>query len=287
MFTLIDGDIIVYSCGFASQKNKYSLPIEYTGTKRYWDKKKDVNKFCDDRGIDKGEIEKEIIPDPLPHALQNVKQTLLHIAETCDSHDGEIYLTGKGNYRETVAVTYPYKGNRDTLHKPYWYGEITDYLIDHWDAKVIDGMEADDAMGIKQWKDFSKAQKFYIKEEADTFESWYSTCNPTIICTIDKDLDMIPGWHYNWTKGKKYFVSEEEADYFFDLQMLMGDRVDNIYAIKGIGPKKAEKLLKGKSKTERDAIIQAKYQSHFGGAEGMARYMENKQLLWILREERT
>lgn len=63
----------------------------------------------------------------------------------------------------------------------------------------------------------------------------------TVICTKDKDLDMISGLHYNWTKDKEpYEVSEQQALKAFYSQLLTGDRVDNIQGIKGIGNKKAE-----------------------------------------------
>ena len=262
MYTLIDGDVLVYSCGFASQTNEYKVNNE---TYQY---KKDANAYCVAHGIDKSLITKKITPSLVSHALQNVKQSLLEIAEACDSHEGQIYLTGKGNYRHKAGVSHPYKGNRDPEHKPVHYQAIIDYLIEHWDAEVVDGMEADDAMGIAQWSDFNADEK----REA-----------PTIICTIDKDLDMIPGWHYNFRKQEKYHTTLEESDFFFHKQMLTGDRVDNIIGIKGIGDKTANKLLKGKTTNEMWGVIDSKYKSEFGD-NWEARRDENNELLWILRE---
>lgn len=40
-------------------------------------------------------------------------------------------------------------------------------------------------------------------------------------------------------------MGEEEAHRFFCLQLLTGDSTDHIMGLKGIGPKKAEKLLEG------------------------------------------
>jgi len=217
---LIDGDIIVYSAGFAAQT--------------------------------KG------IVQPVQNALSNAKHMLGSIFEVCgEPEEGKIYLTGKDNYRIKAAITHPYKGNRKS-DKPEHYTAIREYLINVWGAIVIDGMEADDAMGINQTEE-------------------------TCICTIDKDLDMIMGWHYNWRKGKKYWVTQEEADYSFHLQMLTGDAVDNIKGIRGVGPKKAEKVLVGLDFGERLIKIKEMYQSHFGDA-WKTRYYENEKLLWILRE---
>ena len=94
---------------------------------------------------------------------------------------------------------------------------------------------------------------------------------------------MIPGWHYNFRKQQKYFTTVEQSDYYFYKQMLTGDRVDNIIGIYGIGDKKAEKLLLGKSNEEMEEIILKKYRQEFKD-NYIKRYWENKQLLWILRE---
>jgi hypothetical protein len=265
MYTLIDGDVLVYSCGFASQTN------EYTANNSSFQYKKDVNSYCDSHGIDRSLITKNIIPSPVSHALQNVKQALGSIAQACDSNDGQIYLTGKGNYRHKAATTHPYKGNRDPDHKPVHYQAIIDYLLNTWDAEMVEGMEADDAMGIAQWKNLEDSKKFPFVDEY------------TCICTIDKDLDMIPGWHYNFRKEEKYRTNLEESDFFFYKQMLTGDRVDNIIGIKGIGEVKAHKLLFGKSAEEMENTIIKKYKAEFG-KDYISRYHENETLLWILRE---
>src|SRR5574343_1568457 len=65
----------------------------------------------------------------------------------------------------------------------------------------------------------------------------------TIIVTLDKDLDMIPGLHYNWVKNTIYDVNEDEALRFFYKQLLIGDTSDNIVGIRGIGPVKAKTLI--------------------------------------------
>ena len=97
--------------------------------------------------------------------------------------------------------------------------------------------------------------------------------------TLDKDLDMIRGWHYNFIKDKKYLIEEYEGIVNFYKQILTGDRVDNIVGLHGIGPKKAEKLLKD-CKTEQqlyDAVLKA-YDND------TERVLENGKLLWIRRK---
>lgn len=132
----------------------------------------------------------------------------------------ELYLTGKGNFRYEV---YPeYKGNRKGKPRPKWEQAVKTYLEDQWQAETVHGMEADDALGIAQCA---------------------SAKDKSIIASIDKDLNQIPGWHYNFVKKEKYYVTPEEGKEKVLLQILTGDAVDNIKGAAGIGVKKAETIL--------------------------------------------
>jgi DNA polymerase-1 len=197
--------------------------------------------------------------DPAEFALARLSEFLdnLYIELSVDEVWG--YLTGTNNFRHEVAVTAPYKGNR-IMEKPYHFQLLREYMERAWGFEVIDGMEADDAIGI---------------------EAYRNEPDETIIVSIDKDLNMIRGHHFNFVKEEKYFVTEEEAIRNFYLQILTGDKVDNIIGLQGIGPVKSKKLLKD-CNTELEmyeAVLKA-----YDGDE--ARVLENARLLWILREEK-
>lgn len=186
--------------------------------------------------------------------LARAKDLIFEIVYTelnCD--DYKAYITGKGNFREVVATTAPYKGNRKDFQRPKHYDALRTYL-QRLGAELVEGQEADDAIAIK-------AQE-----------------GPYWIVSIDKDFDQVPGWHYNFVKKEKYYITEEEGLRNFYTQILTGDRVDNIIGIKGVGPVKAEKILKDCT-TEReyyDACVKA-----YDG--DIARVTENGVLLWLRR----
>jgi hypothetical protein len=173
----------------------------------------------------------------------------------CD--DYKAYITGKGNFRNDIAVTAPYKGNRKDMKRPKHYEAIRKHLVD-LGATQVEGMEADDAIAIE------------------------ATANGGFIVSIDKDLDQIPGHHYNFVKHEEYFVTEEQGLLSFYKQILTGDRVDNIMGIKGIGPVKADKLL-AKCKTEKEMFDVCVKAYNDNGEDGVARTTENARLLWLLR----
>src|SRR5690606_31733735 len=87
------------------------------------------------------------------------------------------------NFRIARAKLRPYK-NTWKVEKPYYYNSIRAYLVGVWDAYVSIGMEADDELAIHQTKALEEGRE-------------------TIICTRDKDLRQVPGWHYGWECGRQ------------------------------------------------------------------------------------
>ena len=197
-------------------------------------------------------------------ALHNVKTTVQSIVDRFPINPARVYLHKEGNYREALATLRPYKGNRDANHKPKYYREIKDYLFKHWDAEPVCGIETDDRLGIVQ------------------YEAPYGC---TVICSNDKDMLQIPGFHYNWTKDELCEVSPEEADMMFYWQMLVGDSSDNIPGIYKVGPKTATKMLAPCHTNEqaRDVVQQA-YKKEYGDKWELA-YREVGALLYIRRYE--
>lgn len=250
---VIDGDPLVYRVGFANEKKIYKKDgEEFEGAKA-------VKEAYPDADIKEWEI--EVRPAPDNHLFNSIHLVMQAILDQTESDDYVLYIGGKDNFRENVATTHKYKGTRDGLHKPHHYQNARDFLVSAYGAIVVDGIEADDAVSIH-----------------------HLSLPDSVLCTIDKDMDMIEGWHYNYAKAQMYYVDEETALRNFYAQMLSGDVSDNIVGIRGIGKKKAHKLL-SEAETEREMIdvIVPYYVNEFG-PEAEARWTENAQLLWMLRE---
>ena len=174
-----------------------------------------------------------------------------NILVNTEATEYRLFLSGKNNFRYTI---YPeYKAHRPK-EKPFWLEKCRQYLIATFNAEVVDGQEADDALGIAQTED-------------------------TIICSIDKDLLMIPGRHYNFVKDEFQEVTNDSGMRHFYMQCLTGDRSDNIKGIEQIGPKKAEKILTG-CITEQE-LFNAVREAYSNDAE----FLMNGRVLCIRRKE--
>lgn len=173
------------------------------------------------------------------------------IIEATDATGTILYLTGKNNFRKKINPEY--KANRKDTVPPVYLQECRQYLVDNHNAIISDGCEADDLLGINQTQD-------------------------TIICSLDKDLRMIPGNHYNWTKVELDRVTKQDGLRHFYKQMLIGDKSDNVFGVDKIGPVKAAKLIDHLD-DEQDMFeaVWAKYD------EDAARFVMNANCLWIQR----
>lgn len=186
-----------------------------------------------------------------------------------------LYLTGGNNFRDAIAVTKPYKGNRKS-EKPYHFDNITAYMKAVYNTVEAEGIEADDAMSIRQM------------QEGDT-----------VICTRDKDLRMVPGWHYGWECGAQHeyrlrYIEDPgwlELDksgsspkitgggiLFFYSQLLTGDSVDNIPGLPQCGPVRAFTVLQT---DDPWSVVKEEYEKKGMGDDYL---LEQGQLLWMIRE---
>lgn len=198
-------------------------------------------------------------------ARYNVDQMYDKLIRDLDCSDHTFYITGDKNFRSAI---YPeYKANRLKSARPEHLAAAKDHLRLKYGAVCADGCEADDLLGVAQ-----------TAAEPGT----------TMISTIDKDLDMIAGWHYSpeiKRKGvivrpwKRYWVDPIDADRFFFRQLITGDPTDNIKGIPGVGKDSQEvkELLTSNSYDEMEDMVRRFYDND----EAM---LMNGQVLWIWRK---
>ena len=267
---LVDGDIIVYQAGFASDTRFYVLYDLDEGDKEVarFEYKKDATEYMSAHPLSSLRMEKEVDHEPLHNALHTVDLMIDNIRNTTKCGNNlHIYLTGKSIPLLREDKDPAYKANRDPSHKPFWASEIYQYLIREYDATVTRGIEADDALGITQ-------------------KQFLSLGYEPVICSLDKDLLTIPGEHYNWRKDSFYFISELEAQKNFWKQMLIGDAVDNIRGVPKIGKVKASRLIDHLEDVKMmEQAVMAAYYNAYGEEQWKDEFAHSYYLLYILRDD--
>lgn len=136
-----------------------------------------------------------------------------------------------------------YKANRIGKRKPMALREVYDYLAETYGGVTYTQLEADDTMGLL---------------------ATCGTVEDPIIVSPDKDMRTIPGKLLTLDfggDGQVQLVTKSEADRNWMLQVLTGDKADNIHGIPGVGPKTADKIL-GSACTLKEMwpIVVAAYQ---------------------------
>ena len=191
-------------------------------------------------------------------ARWQVDELMKRILDEVGTNDYVAYISGDHNFR--YAVCPDYKANRRDMVRPKHLEECRIHLVREWDAKICDGIEADDAIGI-----LASASKL----------------NDFMICSIDKDLKQIPGLHYNFVKREFEEINQSVGIWNFFYQLLVGDATDNVKGCPGIGAAKAPRILKKNYYTECLSEYLHTYNNY---KEAIQCLTMNAQLLWILRK---
>jgi len=226
--------------------------------------------FCYSHGSAKDD---EGHPLAWPLVASRISSQISNIVDATNSDSYQIYLTGTGNFRVNAATIKPYKGTRPT-EKPYHHKRVFDFLVKFRNAEVISGCEADDKLSTElyqglEWDSTGTLQKG----------------SKSVLCSLDKDLNNTPGWHYNWTKDEVYWVDEITALRSFYKQLLTGDTVDNILCLYGVGKSSALLTHVNNASTELEmyCLVREQYEKRFGSY-WWKFILENGRLLWMLRE---
>lgn len=281
---LIDADILLYELGFSSQKGYGADAIPAS-----WE-------FVEELVAHKLKIiceESESTEEPILY-LTNTRKVSKSLNKK-RKRDGQEEKPFKENFRMEVAKEKAYKGTR-VSDKPFHYRNLQEYFMGNFNCVVNeDGLEADDAMCIKQYGEFKSGE------------------HSTIICSRDKDLWQCPGWHYSWEVGKQQakgplFVEPlghlehlnqgqvdakgrkvppkifGTGDLFLYYQMIVGDAVDNIGGIKGRGPAFGYNLLKdAKSAREAYELVAELYVKAYND-NWFEKLQEQAYLVYMIRE---
>lgn len=223
---LIDGDELVYKIGHLCQNSYRLLEHPERGTFQF-DTKQDAVEWLENDKDDRWVMRELVEPLPETTVTYHLERILAFIKERTECSNYLIFLTSddENNFRYKIATILPYKGNRETDHRPFYWNYIRNLILTEYNGVLETDCEADDGMSKRAYGFFRSGVVDYV------------------IVSQDKDLNMVPGKHFNLPKNILYTVEPEEGIKFFYKQILAGDATDNIYGIYRIGMTTASKMI--------------------------------------------
>lgn len=99
------------------------------------------------------------VAEPARNAFSTIKSKLFNLKEKFNTDNIELYLGGKGNFRDDLPLPIKYKSGRAETIRPLLLQECRDYLIKYHNAKVIDGRECDDVIAERMYDGFTSGKK--------------------------------------------------------------------------------------------------------------------------------
>jgi 5'-3' exonuclease len=169
------------------------------------------------------------------------------------------------NFRDDVYPEYKQTAMRvkGRGERPEHFAKVKEYLYSLDEVSVADNIEADDLLGI--WSQ-------QLKENS-------------VIVTVDKDMNQLPGAHYNPRKEQYYIVSDLEAKTFFLRQMILGDPMDKIPGLPKYGPVKADKIIEACNSVQELAstVLDLYFLTYDKDWENY--FLANGKLLWLQRKD--
>jgi 5'-3' exonuclease len=182
----------------------------------------------------------------LAKAWLKLQSIIKHLCELHYTDEYRAAVAGIGNYRKDLFAGYKANRHNPTKKRNPFVPQLRRMLAEHGMATEAHGMEADDQ--LRMWAEELRAEGVEY-----------------VICSIDKDLKMIPGRHYLIHKDEHIEMSEWDALKFYYEQLLQGDQTDAIAGAPGVGPVKAQKYLADcTTEQEMQEVVMQVYYTCFG-----------------------
>ena len=198
-------------------------------------------------------------------AWENFQKELTALQELTFCEHFLMSVKGPDNFRDTLYRDYKKQRkpnvNENTIG-PFVQG-VRDLAVLTGLAIPSDGRETDDYLRI--WRNETIAAG-----------------DDCIISSIDKDLLIIPGVHFNIKKREFIEVTQLGAWRNLYEQLLKGDPTDNIPGLPGIGPVKAKNLLAAcKTEEEMQEVVCTEYFTMYGPDHFKDYLLSNGKLLYL------
>jgi len=245
---LVDADTLAYTTCLALEESEDILPQEFY-SEMEWDAIVNMPGYDSENSV--------LYTIDYDKALDFAIKKLKRIMDLTGCVNVELHFTDNSKQNFRYQLFPKYKANR-TARRPLGLYRLKQDLVEKFGGNIHENFEADD---IVVYKKLMYPNKY-------------------ILAAIDKDvLNSVEGKHFNYYESSKFnksmhwhTTSLKTSREWRYIQTLMGDKIDNIEGLRGIGPKKAQKIIDSvkvgesyfdkvceayekQNKTEQDALL--------------------------------
>lgn len=208
MRAVIDGDGILYRAAYATQESWWEVSIDGAVNKFNGDNgKREAYAFYASCPAGTAEPQRVTVAED-EHTSIIVVDSMMNSLYKCLRADGytpgTLYLGAASNCTNfRYKYNLEYKANRPA--RPINYDVVRERLLGKWEAEVVEP-----------------------EFETDDFVAMDTHRQSGLIVSQDKDFKQCEADIYNWVTGEYYPLKARDPQYELCLQLLTGDKVDNI-----------------------------------------------------------
>lgn len=178
MTAVVDTDLFHYGCAFAGEtrsvlvehpngfQREFKTLSEFYGRSRKRDGGylEEMNKRGGTKLWDEFTYTTIQVAEPLDGVLDSTRNTIDHAVAMTGAKNA-LHFIGRGeSFRLDRSTLLRYKGERVETLKPVHYDAVEDFIINHYNAEVITGIEVDDKVVMESYKN---KNRFVLAEDKD------------------------------------------------------------------------------------------------------------------------
>jgi hypothetical protein len=182
---IIDGDIVAFRSAAIAEERSILVTHQPTGIEKSFKNRTEFKKAMKERNKEiTSDYSVTDVQDAVSPAVCNktIKQIIENFKKAVQPDSTEIYIGGKGNFRDDLPLPVKYKSHRAGNIRPLLLADAKSYMKRACGALSHDGIEADDVLSIRGYEELAKGNK-------------------PVLATFDHDAQGHSGlWVYNFNE---------------------------------------------------------------------------------------
>lgn len=158
---VIDLDEVVFDVAAAAEQRGILVTNTTNEAQSTFKHRTEMKQFLSGLEVPEGHylIQDTQVAEPARNAFATIKSKLFNLRQKFKTNNVELYISGKGNFRDDLALPIKYKSGRAESIRPLLLTECKEYLIKYHNAIAVNGVEVDDLVAQRMYEGFKTGKK--------------------------------------------------------------------------------------------------------------------------------